>query len=145
MDLSLASTQRETRMIKGFTTSNSEGITLISCEPIEGSDIGEWCRNIPSKLGIQEFYCWSRNLNQVCLIVSRGKCTAKGTVNNLMVELYPSHLWWSIIPFKIFSVNGFFVDIGGKPPIVIDLTGLGDLIQEARLKAFLYEPPPKSE
>jgi hypothetical protein len=128
-------------MIKGYMRTTDNGVPLVSCQPIEGSDIGEWCRTIPSKLGIQEFYCWSKTLGRICLVISRGKCTAKSTVNNLMAELDPSHLWWSIVPFNFFEIDGKgWIDLKTNPPIIVDLTGLGDLIQEARLKAFLYEP-----
>jgi len=118
----------------------TKGIPIISCEPVEGADIGAWCRTIPTRLGIQEFYCWSCNLERVCLIISRGKCTAKNTVDNLMSELYPKYLWWSIVPYQVFDIDGTIISITpNNKPMVIDLTGLGSLVEEARLKAFLYE------
>ena len=108
---------------------------------IEFTDV---TKTIPTRLGIQEFYCWSAYYDIPVKVISKGKFTASGIVAKFLQEVWPTHIWWSMLPIYEFDRQE---DHGGETAFLeegmtkVDLTGLGSLLKEARLKAFLYEKP----
>jgi len=65
-------------------------------------------------------------------------------VAKLLQEVWPTHIWWSMLPIYEFDTHD---DHDGETAFLeeymtkVDLTGLGSLLEEARLKAFLHEKP----
>jgi hypothetical protein len=108
---------------------------------IEFTDV---TKTIPTRLGIQEFYCWSAYYDIPLKVISKGKFTASGIVAKFLQEVWPTHIWWSMLPIHAFEhhpPNGDITTFLEECMTKVDLTGLGSLLKEARLKAFLHEKP----